>query len=573
MEELQTQEWGEKTRALLDNARHALLESRQREVRDLVAQLPEDIAFNQDTPISVAFAGQYSAGKSTILKALTGQQDIVTGAGITTEETRVLEWNGVSVIDTPGVHTVIRPDHDVVTYDAISQADLLVFVITNELFDDHLGRHFRKLAIDREKGHEAILVVNKMGRTADGNTPETRRVISEDLRVPLAPFTPEELRITFTDAESALEGRAEEDEELAGMLRQQANMDQLVQNLDDLILQKGLNARHTTTLYTIDQTMQDAMANELTEDPDVDALAMIYNQNIRVIRETRSRLQHSVWNAIEQANAQAVMAGAEYAEKFHSITSQEQFDQANADIDSRIEEVWNALIREIEAEFAEAMPAMGNRLEELHESHRFQTTVENLKGRSQGPDTTRLLGIARTVAARLGELGRKTTTSSTLGPGASGLARFSGSQAHHAVLRVGHMMGHSFKPWQAVRMARNIGRASAVLSVLAIALDIGTQIKSDQDEARRDAEVIGDRQKIRAHYEKVADAMTTEAQSTADVYIRDNLTSLLEDLQRHADDLNQARTEQSVHLERLSESSRQARALIAEIHAHETGPD
>ena len=573
MEKLQTQEWGEKTRAILDNARHALLESKQREVRDLVAQLPEDSAFNQDSPISVAFAGQYSAGKSTILKALTGQQDIATGAGITTEETRVLEWNGVSVIDTPGVHTSIRPDHDTVTYDAISQADLLVFVITNELFDDHIGRHFRKLAIDKGKGHEAILVVNKMGRTADGNTPETRRVIIEDLREPLAPFTPEELRITFTDAASALEARDEEDEELAGMLRQQANMEQLVQNLDALILQKGLNARHTTTLYTIDQTMQDAMANELTEDPDVDSLAMIYNQNIRVIRETRSRLQHSVRNAIQQANAQVVMAGAEYAEKFHSITSQEQLEQANADIDSRIEEVWNALIRDIEAELAEAMPAMGNRLDELHESHRFQTTIENLNSRSQGPDTTRLLGIARTGAARLGELGRKTTTSPTLGPGASGLARFSGSQAHHAMLRLGHMMGHSFRPWEAVRMARNIGRASAVLSVLAIALDIGTQIKSDQDEAKRDAEAIGDRQKIRSHYEKVAHAMATEAQSTADGYIRERLTSLLEDLQRYADDLHHARKEQSMHLERLSEPSRQARTLIAEIHAHETGPD
>ena len=484
-----------------------------------------------------------------------------------------MEWNGVSVIDTPGVHTVIRPDHDVVTYDAISQADLLVFVITNELFDDHLGGHFRKLAIDREKGHEAILVVNKMGRAADGNTPETRRVIIEDLREPLAPFTPEELRITFTDAESALEARAEEDEELAGMLRQQANVEELVQNLYDLIMQKGLNARHTTTLYTIDQTMQDAMANEPTGDSDVDSLVMIYNQNIRVIRETRSRLQQSVRNAIEQANAQVVIAGAEYAEKFHSSTSQEQIDQANADIESRVEEVWNALIRDIEAEFAEAMPAMGNRLEELHDSHRFQTAVENLNGRSQGPDTTRLLGIAQTVAARLGELGRKTATSATLVPGASGLARFSGSQAHNAVLRVGHMMGHSFKPWQAVRMARNIGRASAVLSVLAIALDIGTQIKSDQDEARRDAEAIGDRQKIRFHYEKVADAMTTEAQSTAHGYIRDHLTSLLEDLQRHADDLNQARLEQNRHLEQLSNVSNSARVLIAEIHGQEDWAD
>ena len=566
MQRLQTQEWGEKTQAILQRAHHALLESNQQEVRDLIGQLPEDHASNHDAPISLAFAGQYSAGKSTILKVLTGRQDIATGVGITTEQTLTLDWNGVKVIDTPGIHTAIRPDHDVVTYDAISQADLLVFVITNELFDDHLGSHFRKLTIDRGKGHETILVVNKMGRTADGNTSEARRVIIEDLRKPLEPFTPEELRTTFTDAESALEAREEEEDDLAGMLRQQANMEQLIQNLDDLIRDKGLNARHTTTLYTIDQAMQDAMANEPTEDPDVDSLVMIYNQNMRVIMETRSRLQQSIRNVIDQATTQVVMAGAEYADNFHTTTSQEQLDQVNADIDSRIEENWNSLIQRIQAEFTEAMPAMGNRLDELHESHRFQTMIENLNSRRPGPDTTRMLSIAQTAAARLGELGRRTAMSPTLGSGASGLARFSGSQAHRAVLGLGHMMGHSFKPWEAVRMARNIGRAGAVLSVLAIALDIGTQIKSDQDEARRDAEAIEDRQKIRAHYEQVAEAVAAEAQSTTDGDIREHLTDPLDQMQQYADDLNQARREQSLHVERLSEVSRQARDLIAEIH-------
>ena len=570
MQRLQTQEWGERTQAILRQARRALLESNQQEVRDLIGQLPEDHASNHDAPISLAFAGQYSAGKSTILRVLTGRQDIAAGVGITTEQTLTLDWNGVKVIDTPGIHTAIRPDHDVVTYDAISQADLLVFVITNELFDDHLGSHFRKLAIDREKGHETILVVNKMGRTAEGNTPEARRVIVEDLRKPLAPFTPEGLRATFTDAESALEAGEEEEADLAEMLRQQANMEGLVQNLDGLIQDKGLNARHTTVVYTIDQVMQDAMAIEPTGDPDVDSLVMIYNQNMRIIRETRSRLQRAIRNAIDQAATQVIMAGAEYADNFHPSSSQEQLDEANSNIDARIEEIWNSLIQNIQEEFTEAIPAMGNRLDELHESHRFQTTIANLNSRRPGPDTTKMLSMAQTAAARLGELGRRTAMSPTLGSGASGLARFSGSQAHQAVLHLGHMIGHSFKPWEAVRMARNIGRASAVLSVLAIALDIGTQVKSDQDEARRDAEAIRGREEIRAQYERSAGSLAAEARSTTDGCIREYLTDPLEEMQQHADDLNQARREQSLYLEQLSEVSRQARGLIAEMHLQES---
>ena len=169
MQRLDTHRWDGETLVILERATQALLESRQGEVRDLAKHLPDPDG-EQERPITLAFAGQYSAGKSTLLRALTGLENIATGAGITTEETRTLDWNGVQVVDTPGIHTSLRPDHDAIAYEAISQADLLVFVITNELFDNHLGEHFRKLAIEREKGYETILVINKMDRTADGNT-------------------------------------------------------------------------------------------------------------------------------------------------------------------------------------------------------------------------------------------------------------------------------------------------------------------------------------------------------------------------------------------------------------------
>ena len=56
----------------------------------------------------------------------------------------------------------MRPDHDRLTYRAISEADLLVFVVTNEQFDAHIAKHFRKLAVERGKAHEMMLAVNKM---------------------------------------------------------------------------------------------------------------------------------------------------------------------------------------------------------------------------------------------------------------------------------------------------------------------------------------------------------------------------------------------------------------------------
>ena len=50
---------------------------------------------NADSPIKLVFAGQYSAGKSTIIKMLTGDSSIETGAGITTQQANSYQWNGL----------------------------------------------------------------------------------------------------------------------------------------------------------------------------------------------------------------------------------------------------------------------------------------------------------------------------------------------------------------------------------------------------------------------------------------------------------------------------------------------
>ena len=564
MHKLNIHEWAEETRAILERARQALLESQQLEVRALAQQLPEH-GDREEKPVSLAFAGQYSAGKSTILKALTGRDDIATGAGITTERTEILEWDGVEVVDTPGIHSGLRPDHDLLSYEAISKADLLVFVITNELFDSHIGNHFRKLAIDREKGHETILVINKMRRT--GNTPQAREVITEDLRKHLAPFSPEELRITFTDALSALDAAQEKEPEIAEMLQREANIGGLVRNLNDLVAEKGLNSRQTTTLYAIDQAMQDAIVAEPTGDPDVDSLIMIYKQNIRAMEESRSRLQQAVNNAIDLTVQQVRLAGSNCAENIHPETTQEQWEKAYEETDGKIESLWAGLVEQIERECAEIVPSLSDRLEELHGSHRFQSVLQNLGNRSTGHDADRILGIARDTAKHLSELSRwASVNKSAIQSGATGLARFSGSTAHNAVLRIGGMMGHSFRPWGAVKIARGIGNAGNVLAGAGLAIGIYLQIKTDQEEEKRGEEDRRARQEIRSHYSDVAEQVRTEAQAAAEEVINEMLIKPMEDLREYADDLNHAKQEQDRHIEILSGVSGQARALISRVH-------
>ena len=561
MQSLETHEWHQRAREILSQARQVLRESNQQQVRDIEERLPDGTG-KEDSPLTIAFAGQYSGGKSTILKALTGLEDIETGTGITTETTRTFDWNGVKVIDTPGIHTTVRPDHDSTAYRAISESDLLVFVITNELFDSHMADHFRKLAIDKEKGHEIILVVNKMGKAAAGNSPESRAVLLEDLRGPLNPFTPENLRVTFTDALSALEAVQDEDEEIREILQWQANIADLVSNLNGLIREKGLNAKHTTLLYTIDEAMQEANAGEPKGDEDIDSLITIYKQNIRVVQETTDRVRQTIGNVIKETKSKFIHAGNESAEKLYPGIKQQEWEAEVTKLESCAEELWGDLVERIGKECSTMLPEMQERLDELHNSHRFQNTLTNIRDRSSGRNITTTLKLAQGAAERLGQVGKHVATPT----GSGGLGAFSGTQAHGIVLNIGHRLGHSFKPWEAVKLTRGLSRASTILSLASIGLDWWMQAREDAEADRQDQTFMDMRKDVRNHASNVAEELDAEARSTSEKVIQELLIDHMEEMQRQVDELDRERKALNEHLERLSNVSDQARTLIAEIH-------
>ena len=322
--------------------------------------------------IRLVFAGQYSAGKSSILKMLTGRNDIAIGAGITTQETHTYEWNGLQVIDTPGIHTELRPDHDRISYDAIAAADMLVFVITNELFDSHLAEHFRKLAIDRDKAGEMILVVNKMERAAEGNSIEQQAIIREDLRKVLDPYTPEQLNLCFLDAESYLDSLEEKetDPELADELRQRSGYDQFINVLNTFVADKRLVGKVTTSLYLLDERLEKAIG-ELTprnEDEDVAALEEHYLQQRHEYISTRDQMKYEVKDLFTTAAARIRNLGLDAANLVHEGYSQEEVKTKLSDYGREVEKITDQCQHDADQLVQDRLTEMGQRLEKIERS-------------------------------------------------------------------------------------------------------------------------------------------------------------------------------------------------------------
>ena len=318
--------WAASGNDLLDRSRKMLLTAPGEKVQQLAGRIPRAV-LSSDSTVLLVFAGQYSAGKSTIMKALTGRDDIAIGAGITTEKAHTYNWDGLRVVDTPGVHTGIRPDHDEITYRSIADADLLIFVVTNELFDSHLAEHFRKLAIDGDKANEMMLVVNKMRRCAKGNSPEAQAVIREDLIKVLTPFSPEDFRTSFIDAEAALDSKTEGDEEVAKVLRKKSGLEAFIHELNRFVREKGLSGRYTTALYSLEQVLQEALASESTGDTDVDAMEELLLQRRRALVETQDRIPRAVESKIQQTGSQIREEGRKIADMISGSADQKEINR------------------------------------------------------------------------------------------------------------------------------------------------------------------------------------------------------------------------------------------------------
>ena len=83
---------------------------------------------------SITLFGRTMSGKSTLMEILTrgDGRSIGTGAQRTTRDVRIYPWNGLDVTDVPGIAAFDGAKDETLAYEAASQADLVLFLITDD---------------------------------------------------------------------------------------------------------------------------------------------------------------------------------------------------------------------------------------------------------------------------------------------------------------------------------------------------------------------------------------------------------------------------------------------------------
>ncbi len=520
--------------------------------------------FDVEKPVSIVFVGQYSAGKSTIIKALTGIKDIETGEGIKTLVTQSYNWNGIEIVDTPGIHTKLRPDHDEISYKAISNADLLVYVVTEELFDDFIGNNFRKILLENDKAAEMILVVNKMADV--GNTSEMRAIKTKDLEKVTAPYSPEDLRIVFIDAESYLDSFDEDDPEIASELLERSNFSSFIDTLNRFVAEKGISSRLTTVLYKLFDHLQKAIPNyqSSTGDEDIDAVEEHLLRERYIISQASWRIESAVRSIYERTASDIREKGRLIANDLFDCNDESQAEKMLKDAYDAVNDLSETCEKEVVAKIEELATDCQAQLDDFYNSDfssalQFRLNQKSNKGNVIIDNLLKSDWIAQ---------GSQTIITKTTGAnaGANGLKAFSGSNVHEWVLNVGHYFGYSFKPWEAVKWVKRINIAGKALGVFGVVFSLGMQVKGDIDEDKRNKEIKENREKLRAGFNDAANELINHYNNAMNCLLDDNYRSRIREIDSKVRSIRELRTSNSEACRLLVKIQDECSDLISEIH-------
>lgn len=525
---------------------------------------------DETRPLNIVFVGQYSAGKSTIIRMLTGRNDITVGAGITTERTNSYYWNGMVITDTPGIHTEQRPDHDEISYRAIAAADVLIFVVTSHMFDANIASHFRKLAIDNDKANEMILAVNKMQMTAEGNTPHQQEIIRGDIAKVIAPYTPEELHLCFLDAKSYLDGAARmaASPERAERLIRRSGCAEFTDTINRFIAEKGYVSRLTTELYQIEDVLQRAIAAlELkSENEDLNALEENYVQQRYMLSDARNRLRRDIRSLFSNTSNKIREAGLDAAELVNSgekaeeieIKLSQKIEEANTaatDCQQQAQEILRKGLSDVEQDISEADNSAFTMQLKSRLENNIGTLPENIRN---------LLINAGGFMKGVGDI----LVQNAVNPENAGikLACYSGGNVHKAVLDIGNAFNVKFKPWQAEKIARGLARAGKVMDVLGVVLDIGLQLKDDYDAETQRRELKKFCQSVRAEFYGFAGELVDFGRTFAEEQLNNALGGTISELDEKIEVIRSANAAQNETSAALRALLNECRGLIQEIH-------
>lgn len=529
----------------------------------------------ESSRLNVVFAGQYSAGKSSLIKMLTGQTDIRIGAGVTTDFAAAYDYKSIRVWDTPGILAGQREQHDAESMAAIAGADLIVYVITNELFDDVVGAAFRKLCFEQGRAKQIMLVVNK----AQNDAADRATKLAAMAQV-LDPLLPEDFSVVFTDAQSYFDALEEDDEVEKSDLLALSGHREFVEAIDAFVASRALYGRLTRPLSEVQAAIEQRLSQLTISDPVDEGLETVLQQIKREYRAGHSKLAGQIDAALERMAASITEEGNALADALG--VDEERFKDQQEEASRNTALHCDTVRKEVEACVTTACEDLESVLERIKSSSlankvklalNERVEAANLEAVAAGPDAagfvdapTKLNTAASRAAIESGQKGLSWLASSAVGDAAkTGLGRVSGSTLHTVVKEVGGFFNYSFESWGAIKIAERIGSGARFLGPALAVLGLGMQAYDDYKQAEHARKVLETKREIRGAFRSYGTDLRLRFSEQLKVLLRTVFDKPVAEIDACLDQLRGNGERVSSEIQALKDQLSQARALRDEL--------
>lgn len=461
----------------------------------------------RETPRMV-LTGQFSSGKSSLIKALTdGGVDPVIDADIATDDVTEYEWDGaVVLVDTPGVQSGLR-DHDELAVGAIGEADFILFVITVNLFDDASRDYLRYLANDLQLFGQMIVVITQAGKLGAGEGVREKAVRDA---LGTTAFT-----LPMAEVDSVYYLRSLDGGSRADLLRTRSGIDDLRARINRISADRGQLAQLRQPLHLIRRLGDEAQQLFVEDARAQTALGLLAAQRAAVA-ERRHLIERSFRTAESEFTSACLVDVTAFVDAATGAKSAAQRDAAEARLVAALDRHAGQFAGAIKRLTGAQLGKLDERLREIGDSNRARHLPSSADIALETPDglrTTPADGFTPGPAAP-GTDWRMVTDQIMKGRqwwgAGEGLRSASGSNGHTIVKTVGHFFDKKFKPWEAVKIADQIGKAVKIGGFAIQAGLAGYEVLSNEREAHR-AQLESERRhtafvtEIMGHADRIAD--------------------------------------------------------------------
>ncbi|MFR2797830.1 GTPase [Romboutsia timonensis] len=537
------------------------------DITDYRNKLISDMKNIQDEEkIKIAFIGQYTAGKSSIISALTRNKAIKIGSNITTEETTNYEWGGFYLTDTPGLYTE-RKEHDEITIECIKKADLLVFCITSDLFNPCTLSNFIKLAFEQNYKNKILFVINKMSKEA-GEYEQLKENYEITLNKSLSPYTLDSFDVAYIDVKDYVDGI----NECNNNLIEYSHFNEFKEMLNNFITRKGQLAKLTTPaeliIYSIDDILETQYNNESINNG-ISILnrlkrKIVYNRNKAKI-ECEQILNNAILEFNINVNQILNSIGSKDIEKYDEIY-----------INNMIEKTYNSISSNLENVIYNSQECLDDEIKDFFNSEIVVYYIEN--GAKLNDSKFSFSKVSKTEKNLYNEIkslsqkGAKVIAKKSFNGATNkffgSASEASGSFIHQGVKFVGNKFGYKFKPWQAVNISKNIGNIAKCIGPIMSIIDIGVTIKDAIDASEREKEILREKENFKNEFNKIINQIEEEFIEQIQDFLNCTFNKMIDNINNESNKVNFELAKKNTMVKELIDIKKELIDLKSQIDMH-----